>query len=165
MSGTGEDQSCDLFETPAIDTIPAISRMHVAAMENSHDEAIWVAARMKHLLLQTIGRKSAQERKVALPYWLDEDGHRIVAASFAGSPQHPAWFVNLRDRSVNPRVRVQERDRVWWVQAEILAGAEHDRVWAQMIVDRPYYAAYQERCPRQIPLIRLRETDQTTEVS
>ncbi len=163
MAKTREDQGCDTFETPPIDSIPEISRLHVAAMEASNDEAIWVAARMKHLLLRTIGRRSGGEHKVALPYWRDEAGHRIVAASFAGSPRHPAWFQNLRDRAANPSVRVQERERIWWTVPEVLEGAEHAWVWAQMIVDRPYYQTYQATCPRQIPLIRLRETTDTEE--
>ncbi|MBF6331080.1 nitroreductase family deazaflavin-dependent oxidoreductase [Nocardia transvalensis] len=45
------------------------------------------------VLLHTVGRRSGKLRKVALPFWRDADGHRIVGASFAGASKHPAWSV------------------------------------------------------------------------
>ena len=88
-------QKSEPFETPERSKIPGITQGHVAAMEASVDgepEAVWQIYNMAHLLLRTVGRRSGAVRKVALPYWLDEDGHPIVVASYAGAPKHPAAF-------------------------------------------------------------------------
>ena len=62
---------------------------------------------MHYVILHTVGRKSAKHHKVALPFWRDADGHRIVIALYAASPTHPAWYLNLLDRDANPDVYVK----------------------------------------------------------
>ena len=48
------------------------------------------------LVLTTTGRKSGDERKNALIYGMAGDNPMIVASK-GGNPQHPAWYLNLRD--------------------------------------------------------------------
>jgi len=149
-----------LWETPSRDDIVVISRGHVQAMESSDDDAVWVLAGMHHVLLTTVGRKSGTEHKVALPIWRDPDGHRIVIASFAGAPGHPSWFVNLRDRDANPRVKVRvQGPREYWSVPEILTGAPRSELWDLLLADRAWYADYQAKTDREIPLVRLPETE------
>ena len=150
-------QPNEAFDEPPRADIPGISRMHVGAMETSDDDAVWIGAGMHQLLLRTIGRKSGNEHKVALPYWVDDDDHRVVVASFAGAPQHPAWYLNLSDRTANPEVWVRTQQGAFWAEAEILEGEEYDRIWAALNADRPYYDDYQSRTDRRIPLVRLKE--------
>jgi deazaflavin-dependent oxidoreductase (nitroreductase family) len=145
------------FVEPPRTEIPGISRMHVGAMESSSDDAVWIGAGMHQLLLRTIGRRSGNEHKVALPYWYDDDDQRIVVASFSGAPQHPAWYLNLTDRTANPEVLVKVQDGAFWAEAQILEGEEYDRIWSQLVADRPYYDDYQSRTDRRIPLVRLVE--------
>jgi deazaflavin-dependent oxidoreductase (nitroreductase family) len=145
------------FDEPPRDQIPGISRQHVAAMEVSADDAVWIGAGMRQLLLHTIGRRSGTEHKVALPYWYDDDDQRVVVASFAGAPTHPAWYLNLADREANPEVLVRVQDGAFWAEAQILEGDDYDRVWAQLTTDRPYYNDYQSRTDRRIPLVRFIE--------
>jgi deazaflavin-dependent oxidoreductase (nitroreductase family) len=152
-----EDQRNEAFVEPPRDEIPGISRAHVAAMEASDAEEVWVGAGMKQLLVQTVGRKTGNEHKVALPYWRDPDGHPIVVASFAGAPEHPAWYLNLADRSANPEVFVRDRQHAFWAAAQILDGAEYQDIWSALTADRPYYNDYQTRTERRIPLVRLVE--------
>ena len=59
-------------------------------MESSDADEAWCIAGMHHVILHTIGRKSGNEHKVALPYWVDRDGNRVVVASFSGAPEHPS---------------------------------------------------------------------------
>jgi len=143
------------WETPSLDEIPKISRMHVDAMEQSDDDAVWVQAGMHHVLLRVVRRRSGGEQKVALPFWRDPDGNRVVVASFAGAPQHPAWYLNLTDRDANPEVLVKEREESYWADPHVLDGVDYDTTWAALTTDRPYYRDYQTRCDRRIPLVRL----------
>ena len=39
----------------------------------------------------------------------------------------------------------------------VLDGAEYDQTWAALVEDRGYYANYQTRTDRRIPLVRLVE--------
>ena len=102
-----ESQAAEAFEEPPREEIPGISRGHVQYMESSDADDVWCIAGMHHVILHTIGRKSGNEHKVALPYWVDRDGHRIVVASFSGAPDHPSWYLNLSDRDANPEVKIR----------------------------------------------------------
>lgn len=153
-----DGQQNEEFVEPSRDEIPKISRDHVAAMEQSAAAAVWILAGMNHVVLRTVGRKSGNEHKVALPFWVDPDGERVVVASFAGAPQHPSWYLNLSDRDANSEVRVRVQEREFWADAQVLDGEDYERTWAGLNADRPYYDDYQKRTDRRIPLVRLVET-------
>jgi deazaflavin-dependent oxidoreductase (nitroreductase family) len=146
------------WETPSLEEIPVITKAHVAAMESSDDPAIWVQAGMHHVLMRTVGRKSGNEHKVALPFWRDAGGDPIVVASFAGAPNHPSWYLNLADRDANPEVLVRVQGGQYWSKAEILEGDEYDDIWSQLVADRAWYTTYQGKTERRIPLVRLPQT-------
>lgn len=151
-----ESQRNEPYEEPPREEIPGISRMHVQAMEAGIEEA-WTGAGMYQLLLRTIGRKSGKEHKVALPYWVDDDGNKIVVASFAGAEQHPHWYLNLADKKANPELLIRTRDGSVWAEADVLDGDEYGRIWDQLTNDREFYREYQTRTDRRIPLVRLLE--------
>lgn len=157
MPDETSSQGHDAFVEPSRDEIPKISADHVKAMESTDDDAAWVIAAMHHVVVHTIGRKSGKEHRVALPFWSDADGHRVVVASFAGAPQHPAWYLNLADREANPEVRIRVQGGLFWADAQILDGDEYTESWAGLTADRPYYDDYQTRTDRRIPLVRLVE--------
>ncbi len=154
---TGTGQANEPFVEPPLDQIPAISKMHVEAMEQSDDDMIWKAAGMEHVLVRTVGRKTGVEHKVALPFWRDPEGRRVVVASFAGAPQHPAWYLNLADRAANPEVLVRVQGGSFWAEVEILEGDEYDRIWELLTSDRAYYNDYKTRTERRLPLVRFVE--------
>jgi len=143
------------FEEPPLEQIPVYSAMHVAAMDTTDSDEAWIGAGMKQLMLCTVGRKSGKEHRVALPYWVDGDGQHVVVASFAGAPQHPAWYLNLADRNANPEVLVKEREESYWADAQVLDGDDYQATWDALTADRTYYRDYQTRCDRRIPLVRL----------
>jgi len=147
-----------VWETPPLDEIPKLSRMHVEAMEQSDDDAIWQQAGMHHVLLRTVGRASGQPHQVALPIWRDPEGRRVVVASFAGAEQHPHWYRNLEDREANPEVYCRVQGGQYWSEPVILAGDEYDRTWALLVADRAWYENYQSKTDRSIPLVALPET-------
>ncbi len=152
-----EDQRNEPFDTPTRDEIVAMTAPHLAHMEKSSESRAWHSAGMNFVLITAVGRKSGAERKTPLPYWRDRDGHRIIAASFAGEPQNPAWYVNIADKTANPTIRVRERALEYWSDIEILEGDEYDTIWNELIIDRPFYIAYRAKSGRRIPLIRLPE--------
>ena len=146
------------FTTPSRDEIVAISAKHVTMMETSDADDTWIWVGMEHLLLRTIGRRSGNEHKVALPFWRDPDGVRVVVASFGGEPKHPAWFLNLSDKSANPEVLVRVQGGTFWSTPEALEGEEYDRIWALLTADRAWYDNYRTKAGRTIPLVRLPES-------
>lgn len=159
MTQRPRDQQSEEFEEPEFEKIAKISRKHVAALEQTDDDSVWILAGMNHVVLTTIGRRSGREHKVALPFWLDPDGHRIVVASYAGAEQHPAWYLNLSDRAANPRVHVRVQGGTYWSEPQVLDGADYEATWKALVADRPHYADYRTRTTRRIPLVRLAPLD------
>jgi len=103
------------------------------------------------LILTTTGRKSGEERRNALIYGMAGDDPMIVA-SRGGTPQHPAWYLNLRD---NPPVQVQIRGDRFDARARDATPDERPGLWKQMTEIWPDYDAYQERTDREIPIVIL----------
>lgn len=155
MSDATASQKNEAFDEPTRDEIPQISRQHTAYLESTDAEEAWIIAGMDHVILHTVGRRSGNEHKVTLPFWMDPEGRRVVVGSFAGAPQHPAWCLNLMDRDANPRVKVRVRGGFYEADAEVLSGEERARIWALLVADREYYADYQSRTDRELPLVRF----------
>jgi deazaflavin-dependent oxidoreductase (nitroreductase family) len=89
----------------------------------------------------------------------DQDSSWFVVGSNAGSARHPAWAFNL---AKNPGdVRLDLGDGEFPVEAELLAGAERDAVWSQVVELAPGYGRYLEKTDREMPIFRLsRRTQQ-----
>lgn len=159
MTSEGTSQKVEqAWETPSADEIVTLTAAHVQAMETMDIDEVWQQAGMHHVMLRVVGRKSGKEHKVALPFWRDADGNRIVVASFAGAEKDPAWFVNLADRDANPEVYVKVQGGAFWSVPEILDGDDYSRTWAGLTADRAWYTDYQAKTTRRIPLVRLPET-------
>lgn len=105
------------------------------------------------LLLTTTGRRTGQPRTWPLTY-LTEGDRLIVIASNGGQPNHPAWYLNLRE---NPQVSVQLGDRTHAMTAETTEGDERARLWSRIVEEYPAYAEYQWKTDRQIPVVVLRQ--------
>jgi deazaflavin-dependent oxidoreductase (nitroreductase family) len=103
------------------------------------------------LLLQTTGRKSHTAQTTPLIYGEDGGGF-VIVASRGGAPQHPAWFLNLRDQ---PEIRFQVADKKYRGVARIAAGAERERLYAMMTGLFPPYRDYQAKTAREIPVVVL----------
>jgi len=150
-------QGHEAFVEPPRDEIPGLSRQHVAAMEASDADEVWILAGMHHVILYTGGRVSGKTHAVALPYWMDPEGRRVVVASFSGAPRDPDWYLNFTAGDGNRELLVGSQHGRFWAKAEILDGEDYDRTWAALTADREYYRDYQTRCERRIPLVRLHE--------
>jgi deazaflavin-dependent oxidoreductase (nitroreductase family) len=105
------------------------------------------------ILLYTKGRKSGKIRRVPVAHYSDGDD-LIVIASKGGAPEHPAWFLNLRDDS---QVWVRRKSEIFEARASALEGEEYDEMWARVTDWAPGFQKYQDKTERQIPLVRLRQ--------
>ncbi|HEX6301221.1 MAG TPA: nitroreductase family deazaflavin-dependent oxidoreductase [Acidimicrobiia bacterium] len=107
------------------------------------------------LRLTTKGAKSGKRREAVLGWFSDgdRDDSWLVVASNAGSARHPAWAFNLVK---NPGdALVDFGDGEFPVEAELLAGAERDSVWSQVVELAPGYGRYLEQTDREMPIFRL----------
>lgn len=153
-----EDQTATVRWTPPRRLIVFITRLQSWVYEKSGGRLWTRASGMHHLLLRSVGRRSGEPKVACLPYWRDEDMHRIVVASLGGGPHHPAWYHNCKDQAANPEVVVRDKKRVFWARVQVLEGEERASVWKELARDRPFYDDYQSRTQRTIPLLRLVET-------
>jgi deazaflavin-dependent oxidoreductase (nitroreductase family) len=102
-------------------------------------------------LLETRGARTGRPRRNATLYFHDGESVTIVASK-RGTPEHPAWYHNLR---ANPEVRFGGAPfRAVIVEDE----AERRRLWD--LADRvfPEYPRYREeagRSGREIPIVQL----------
>jgi deazaflavin-dependent oxidoreductase (nitroreductase family) len=109
---------------------------------------------LPQLLLTTTGRVSGQPRTVGLLY-ARQDGGYVVVASNWGQARHPAWSANLL---AEPRASVEIGGRAIPVVAELLDGAERERVWTVVTEVWPAYDTYADRSGRTLRVFLLRDT-------
>jgi deazaflavin-dependent oxidoreductase (nitroreductase family) len=97
--------------------------------------ALSTAIGQQVLVVETIGAKSGEARRIPLVYVTDGDDI-VLIASKGGAPKNPAWYHNLK---ANPEVRVWAKGRSGRYRAREADGDERERLW-QIAVD--YYAGY-----------------------
>jgi proline iminopeptidase len=103
------------------------------------------------LVLTTKGRKSGEDRKLALIYQ-EVDGNPVIVASNGGAPKHPSWYLNLQ---ANPQVRVQVKAEKFAARARTAEGDERAKLWDKMAKVWPYYNEYTKKTDREIPVVVL----------
>jgi deazaflavin-dependent oxidoreductase (nitroreductase family) len=102
------------------------------------------------ILIHHRGRKSGAERVNPLVYQPVEGGWAIFASK-GGSPEHPAWYLNL---VANPKTTIEVGDDTIEVVARVAEGDERDRIWAEQKRLMPGFADYEVKAaPRAIPVV------------
>jgi deazaflavin-dependent oxidoreductase (nitroreductase family) len=110
------------------------------------------------MLLTTRGRKSGKPRTSPLLYM--RDGERIITvASKGGAPNHPAWYLNLKD---SPEVTVQIGNTQTAMRATTATPEQKAKYWPRLIAVYPPYQQYQARTDRDIPVVILRPVTSCT---
>lgn len=107
------------------------------------------------LLLTVAGRRTGQPHTVPLVF-VDIDGSHAVMGSNGGAGVEPSWFRNLR---ATDRARVELGDRSYDVTVRIPEREERDRIWAQVTTAHPFFAKYQAKGQRLIPVALLTPHD------
>jgi F420H(2)-dependent quinone reductase len=141
----------DRYFTPRGRLLRFITTAHRAMYRASRGRLGGSARGKPTLLLTTTGRKTGQSHTVPLPFMPDGD-RMVVIASFAGSPKHPAWYLNL---AAHADVTIQVRDRTLTAKAVTAEGEERAALWARITADMPWYEDYQRQTSRVIPLVVL----------
>lgn len=105
------------------------------------------------LLLTTIGAKSGEPRTTPLVY-SHEGGKVVVIASAAGSPTHPAWYLNILQ---DPIVTVEAAGETYRARAVVVAdAAERRRIYDQHAELHDSFTEYEAQAgDRVIPVILL----------
>ena len=106
-------------------------------------------AGMPILLLNTTGAKTG--RILTKPLAYTTDGNRLVAiASFAGSPHHPAWYVNL---VANPKVTIELGTESFQARATTTSGEERQRLFNAQAQLMPIFNDYTKKTSRELPVV------------
>jgi F420H(2)-dependent quinone reductase len=103
------------------------------------------------LVLTTRGRKTGREVSTPLLF-LEHDGKLYVVASFGGSDSPPAWYSNLL---ASPEVQVERGWSRATCRARTLPPEEKQAVWERLVGIYPFYADYQRRTTRDIPVVEI----------
>jgi deazaflavin-dependent oxidoreductase (nitroreductase family) len=106
------------------------------------------------LILTTTGRHSGQRRSTPLIYRRHGDDY-LVVASRGGAPEHPAWYLNLRD---DPEVTVQVKGDRFNARARTAGPDEKPELWRLVSEQWPAYDEYQSKTDREIPVVVLERT-------
>ena len=104
------------------------------------------------LILRVKGRKTGKVRKYPLIYGMDGNDW-VLVASKGGAPENPGWYDNL---VANPDCEIQGWDEVIPVVASTGSAEDKKRVWPARTSQWPDYDKYQEKTPREIPVVLLR---------
>ncbi|OBG34094.1 MULTISPECIES: nitroreductase family deazaflavin-dependent oxidoreductase [Mycolicibacter] len=103
------------------------------------------------VLLTTVGAKTGKLRKIPLMR-VEHNGEYAIVASLGGAPQNPVWYYNV---AANPRVELQDGPVTGDYDAREVFGEEKAQWWERAVEAFPYYAEYQEKTDRQIPVFVL----------
>lgn len=109
------------------------------------------------LKLTTVGRKSGQPRTVHLLYIRDGSAYVLIASN-AGKPQSPGWLFNILS---TPQVTVEVHGTQRSAVAEVAGPDKRRELWARLLETAPFYAGYEKRTQREIPMVLVRLTDDT----
>lgn len=107
------------------------------------------------LLLRVRGRKTGTLREVPLLY-VPEGKSVLLLASNAGQGRLPVWYLNLRE-STQVEVVLSGIQKTMSVME--LTGVQREQAWQKAIDLYPGYAAYEQRTPYPIPVVRLSGMD------
>ena len=134
-------------------TLKTAKLLHWGLIKLTFGRVGWQAGSMPVLELTTIGRKSGEPRSVLLTSPVREGEALVIVASRGGDDNHPAWFLNLRDR---PDVEVSLQGKPKQQMLALIATPdERARLWPQVTATSKGYAGYQKKTDREIPLVIL----------
>jgi F420H(2)-dependent quinone reductase len=104
------------------------------------------------LKLTTVGRKSGKSRTADLIYIRDGSAYVLIASN-GGKPNNPGWFFNVQS---NPEVTIDVHGARQRAVVEVADPDKRRELWARLVQIAPFYAGYEKRTQRVIPLVLVR---------
>ena len=104
------------------------------------------------ILVHHVGTRSGTERVTPLGCFPLDDGRYAVAASSGGSPQHPAWYHNLK---AHPSITVEVGAETFTAVAQELDDAARAELWPRLVARYPTLGQHQAKTTRQVPVFIL----------
>ena len=105
------------------------------------------------ITLTTVGARSGQRRATDLIALPDGPNAWIIAASSAGSAQHPSWYFDMAKHP--DQIWLRDARRRTRVDATTLHGEAAEAGYARLIAMYKGYAGYRAKTDREIPVVRL----------
>lgn len=128
-----------------------VGRLNIALYRASGGRVMGKVRGMPLLLLTVAGRKTGKEHTTPVAYF--EDGSRlIVIGSAGGAPAEPQWFRNLRE---SEQAVVEIKAERVPVTVSIVRADQHPRLWKELIAKAAFFAKYQDKVEREIPMAAL----------
>ncbi len=125
---------------------------HVFRLTKGRIGGTFPGTKTRILILHHVGRKSGEPRETPLVYLQDRDD-LVIVGSMGGSPKHPAWCLNVRDRP--DQVAVEIKGRRFPVRVREASREERDRLWPRLLEVWPAWEDYMRRTHREFPVFIL----------
>ena len=106
---------------------------------------------MPLLILHTTGATSGKASVQPLLYQAVGDSFAIFA-SRGGAPKHPGWYHNL---VAHPAVSIEVGSDAFAVTTRMAQDGERDEIWRQQKAAFTFFADYEKKTSRTIPVIVL----------
>jgi deazaflavin-dependent oxidoreductase (nitroreductase family) len=149
---------------PDAEPIPAsrrffqgFARVHGALLVRTKGRPRWLGWHQTALVLETVGRRSGEVRRVPLLY-LQHDEDFVVLASNYGQKHPPAWWFNLQAR---PDAHVLLSGRRIAVRARVTEGAERAAIAEKAEAYNAQWHGYLRLVEREVPIIVLERAHPT----
>ncbi len=100
------------------------------------------------LILNTVGRKSGQLRRVPIAYFFLDEKYLVVESNW-GRDTHADWYLNLQKQ---PKASIEIQGKIINVRARFADGDEYARLWDYVTMKHSPYLEYQKMTKRKIPI-------------
>jgi deazaflavin-dependent oxidoreductase (nitroreductase family) len=129
----------------------AATRVHARIHRASHGRIGGRVLGADVLTLRTTGRRSGQSRDSPVFYIQDGANYAIVASN-AGSPNPPAWWLNLQ---AQPEAEASVRGATHQIRARPATETETATLWPRFVAMYAGYDHYRSIATRTMPVVIL----------
>lgn len=130
-----------------------VTGAHRAVLRLSRGRLLGRAGGMPVVVLTTTGHRSGRARRTVLTAPVIDGDRVVLVASYGGHRENPHWYQNLL---VHPEVGLALAGGVERpMRARVAGREERAELWPRIVAAYGGYQRYQEKTPRQIPIVVL----------
>ncbi|MBA3339203.1 MAG: nitroreductase family deazaflavin-dependent oxidoreductase [Geodermatophilaceae bacterium] len=131
--------------------VRAVSGLNIRLYRASSGRVMGKVRGIPLLLLTVAGRKTGAKHTVPVSYF-EDDGRYVVTGSAGGTPAEPQWFRNLRQAE---KATIEVGPKRMEVSVAVAGPDEHKILWEKLIAKAPFFAKYETKAGREIPMATL----------